>query len=359
MEIFLPGLHRPAVSHMFDYAFISANRLWDSAPVISAHKWVMDSGAFDEIFRHGRYRHSVEDYAHLIRKYQHNEGLLAAVAQDYMCERMICAKVLGIPESELTDEMFQAQVLKHQEMTIERYDALMRQDVGGVYIMPVLQGFEPEEYVRHLRMYGNKLAQGAWVGVGSVCKRQGDPTYMLAVLEAIHAERPDLRLHGFGVKLTALKNPRIAELFYSADSMAWSFASRKRWGDPNSVRAAMFFETQVREAVGLKPGFLLSAYISHYNRQGTTMEREAAKDGEKARRSREGLQRTKNNIRIMDLTAEIWKEVGYAVISRDEAASLAVIANDIWLRSKSQIDLLEAKRLAIETGFAAQKIAAE
>ena len=47
-------------------------------------------------------------------------------------------------------------------------------DTGRVYIMPVLQGYKPEEYIEHLNMYGSRPSLGAWVGVGSVCKRNGD-----------------------------------------------------------------------------------------------------------------------------------------------------------------------------------------
>ena len=61
-------------------------------------------------------------------------------------------------------------VAEHQCLTIERYDALLPL-VQGVYVMPVLQGYMAEDYLRHLDMYGDRLSHGAYVGVGSVCKR--------------------------------------------------------------------------------------------------------------------------------------------------------------------------------------------
>jgi hypothetical protein len=42
---------------------------------------------------------------------------------------------------------------------------------------------------------------------------------------AIKNERPDLRLHGFGLKTTALADPLVRSMLWSADSMAWSFAA--------------------------------------------------------------------------------------------------------------------------------------
>ena len=111
--------------------------------------------------------------------------------------------------------------------------------------MPVIQGFEPEEYAKHVAMYGDMLKPNMWVGVGSVCKRQGKPEKILAVLRAIKAVRPDLRLHGFGVKLTALKVPEIVGLLHTADSMAWSYHARKNGRNANDRNEAAVFASKV------------------------------------------------------------------------------------------------------------------
>jgi len=186
----------------------------------------MDSGAFTEISTHGHYRHSVSEYALEIRRWSTNGNLLAAVAQDYMCEPFIIEKTgLSVPE--------------HQRLTVERYDALMAEDTAGVYILPVLQGFAPSDYVDHIRMYGDRLTQGMWVGVGSVCKRNGTPDAVAAVLLAIKRERPDLRLHGFGLKTTALAHPLARSLLETADSMAWSFQARISGRNGNDWREAV------------------------------------------------------------------------------------------------------------------------
>lgn len=242
IDKFFLGLHRVGQAWTFDRVFISVNQLRDLAsPFVGCGSWVMDSGAFTEVMMHGTYRDGVHAYAEVIRRFSKNTGLEAAVAQDYMCETE------ALERTGLT-------IADHQRLTIERYDALIACDVGGVYIMPVLQGFDPGDYARHVRDYGPRLAQGAWVGVGSVCKRQGDPEAILAVLEAILAVRPDLRLHGFGVKLTALQDKRVAALLHSADSMAWSHAARKRKGDSNSLWVARAYEKAVLEACGLPLG---------------------------------------------------------------------------------------------------------
>lgn len=191
----------------------------------------MDSGAFSTIFKHGGYPEPVEIYAEQIKRWKSNGELLAAVTQDYMCEPAMLAKT-GLT------------VTDHQRLTIERYDALLRCNTG-CYIMPVLQGYEPEEYVNHIRQYGDRLPIGAWVGVGSICKRNSSPCLVLDVLSAIKKYRPDLRLHGFGLKLTALMSPEIRSLLFTADSMAWSFAARREGGDANSWRNASSFKRKI------------------------------------------------------------------------------------------------------------------
>ena len=222
---FFCGLHQPSDAQHFSACFVSVNRLRQRKGPFQVGDWIMDSGAFTEISTHGTYRHSVAEYASEIRRWAMNGNLLAAVAQDWMCEPWIIAKT-GLS------------VQEHQRLTLERYDALQAEDTSGVYIMPVLQGYEPEEYVRHIRIYGDRLASGAWVGVGSICKRNSSPRAVEAVLLAIHGERPDLQLHGFGLKATALRSALVFDLLHTADSMAWSYQARMRGGNGNDWREA-------------------------------------------------------------------------------------------------------------------------
>lgn len=156
----------------------------------------------------------------------------AAVAQDYMCEPFMLAKT-GLT------------VADHQRLTIERYDALLACDTAGVRVMPVLQGYAPADYARHALAYGKRLAHRAWVGVGGVCKRNGRPGAIKAVLLAIKAVRPDLRLHGFGIKLTALGSQLVRHLLFSADSMAWSFAARMEVRDGNDPAEAVCYTKRI------------------------------------------------------------------------------------------------------------------
>ena len=221
------GLHQPSDARHFDAAFVSVNRLRTRKSDFVVSDWIMDSGAFTEIATHGHYRESVDGYVAQIERWKTCGNMLAAVAQDYMCEAWILEKT-GLT------------IADHQRLTIERYDAIQSQT--SVYIMPVLQGFAPTDYVAHIKAYGDRLKPGMWVGVGSVCKRNGDPRAIYDVLSTIKAERPDLLLHGFGLKTTALADGGVFDLLHTADSMAWSFAARKQGRNANDYREAQNFE---------------------------------------------------------------------------------------------------------------------
>jgi hypothetical protein len=230
---FFVGLHDPHLAaHVGLPCCISVNRLRRRRSSFVAGDWLLDSGAFTEVSTHGHYRHDVADYAAEIRRWAGNGRLLAAAAQDWMCEPFIVART-GLS------------VAEHQRLTVERYQALLNCDTAGVSIMPVLQGYEPSDYARHIDAYGQLLRPGAWVGVGSVCKRNASPWSVAGVLTAILAERPDLRLHGFGLKLSALVLGAVRDRLWSADSMAWSYSARKQGRDGNCWREALRFALEV------------------------------------------------------------------------------------------------------------------
>lgn len=233
--IFFTGMHHPSDAHLVPVAFISVNAIYKRKSAFRCKRAVLDCAGFTTIKTHGGYPLPVEDYAAQIRKVRGWLGkrLLAAVSQDYMCEAPMLRRT-GLTISD------------HQRLTVERYDGLLKCDVGGTRIIPVLQGYAPQDYVNHIRMYGGRLKPRMWVGVGSVCKRNSKPAAILAVLLAIKKERPDLRLHGFGVKLTALADWEIRRCLFSSDSMAWSYAARKEGRDGNDPQEAVQYTEKIK-----------------------------------------------------------------------------------------------------------------
>ena len=174
---------------------------------------MLDSGAFTRITS-GIGHLDPYVYAAEIDRWSGNGDLAAAVTQDWMCEPF----VLQITGMTIAD---------HQRLTIKRFDVLKSLIKSDTYLMPVLQGYEPADYVRHLIEYGDRIKQGDWVGVGSICKRNANANSISSVLMAIKSERPDIRLHGFGIKRTALLSSMVWDLLYSADSQAHGLAAGK------------------------------------------------------------------------------------------------------------------------------------
>lgn len=244
---FFVGLHIPAHAYRVENAFISINCIRNRKSGFRVNNWIMDSGAFSTIEKYGHYPDSPELYAAQVKHWSTNGNLLAAVSQDYMCEPHMLAKT-GLT------------IADHQRLTIERYDAIIACDTGGVCIMPVLQGYALADYVSHIRQYGHRLKFGMWVGVGSICKRNGNPAEIEAILLAIKSERPDLRLHGFGLKTTALANGTVRDCLYTADSLAWSFAARMNGRNRNCINEAIRFAKRI-ETMPVQLGFKFGAPV--------------------------------------------------------------------------------------------------
>lgn len=236
---FFIGLHMIQHAYRFNQCCISINCIRNRRSSFTQGRWMMDSGAFTEISTHGRYRYSESDYARQIRSWAYSGKLLTAVSQDYMCEEFILKKT-GLT------------VKEHQRLTVQRYDNLKTNHPPippHVHLMPVLQGYEPSEYIDCLRLYGDRLTRGMWVGVGSVCKRNASPDSVRRVLSSILDVRSDLRLHGFGLKITALEDKQVRSMLYSADSMAWSMSARRNGGDANGLDEAFEFYRRINRII--------------------------------------------------------------------------------------------------------------
>jgi hypothetical protein len=273
--LFFPGLHQTSDAKHFQRCCIAVHRFRNRRAPMGCPEVFIDSGAFTTIARFGGYPDPVFLYARRLHEIHHKgiASITAAVAQDYMCEAFMLKRT-GMT------------VRQHQELTIERYDELLDEltflfeDDVPFPVIPVLQGYQPGEYQQHLDMYGDRLKPGMWVGVGSVCKRNSSTSDVIGVLDAIERRRPGLRLHGFGLKTTALKDTTVRSLLYSADSMGWALHEQKeltvRWSrlcaelgrklttwevkqilrnlgqhcpDPNSWRAALRFSESIERQV--------------------------------------------------------------------------------------------------------------
>ena len=61
------------------------------------------------------------------------------------------------------------------------------------------------------------------MGIGSICRRTKLDN-IANIIKAIKKELPNVKLHGFGVKIKIFKlYPQTIKMLYSSDSSAWSY----------------------------------------------------------------------------------------------------------------------------------------
>jgi hypothetical protein len=194
--------------------FVSATRLRIRRRPVAVGVWALDSGAFTEIDKHGRWTIPAKQFADEVRQWSTSiGGMQWAAIMDWMCEPFATRKT-GLS------------VVEHQRRTLASYQELTTL-APEIPWAPVIQGFRVGEYIDHVEQYydaGLNLKALPVVGVGSVCRRQGT-IEVVEIFQALYGL--GLRnLHGFGLKTLGL--PGCAQYLASADSMAWSYQARKQ-----------------------------------------------------------------------------------------------------------------------------------
>jgi hypothetical protein len=204
----------------------------------AAAPWVLDSGGFEEVGRHGRWTFTSEEYAEAVDRYDREIGQLAwAAPMDWMCT----PGVLGKTGRLLAD---------HQHRTVANLLAL-RALAPHLRFIPILQGWTRTSYERCVELYaqaGIDLTQEPVVGVGSIKSRQRTTTVRLLLGDLAAA---GIRVHGFGLTRTGLRNCSAAVA--SADSTAWSLAARRsrplpghwHWSCSNCLEFALRWRDEV------------------------------------------------------------------------------------------------------------------
>lgn len=176
--------------------------------------WVLDSGGFSELAIHGKWTFTREEYAEEIKRYIDCAGNLDwAAPMDWMCEPNMLKKTGKTVE-------------EHQTLTVENF-LFLKQEVGEI-VAPVLQGWESDDYLRHIEMYNNYdivLSEERITGIGSICRRNQTEN-IVNIVKMLHKE--NIKMHTFGIKGAALK--LVHPLIVSSDSMAW--AMRAKYSPP-------------------------------------------------------------------------------------------------------------------------------
>lgn len=198
--------------------FVSSRRLRRHLPRSGKRAlapWALDSGGFSELVLYGGWRTPPDQYVREVRTWSERIGNLQwAAPQDWMCEPAMLART-GLT------------VAEHQRRTVANLIEL-RTLAPELPWIPVVQGFEPDDYSRCVELYqlaGVDLYRERLIGVGTVCRRQAMPA-----AGEIFRRLQAFPLHAFGLKLTGIK--RWGGALVSTDSMAWSLAARKNPGIP-------------------------------------------------------------------------------------------------------------------------------
>lgn len=172
--------------------------------------WCLDSGGFTELTLYNEWRTTPQEYIDKVQRVSEMGRLMWASPQDWMCEPHMIAKTGRTVE-------------EHQHRTCENYATL--RDLGpGLPIIPVLQGWHPDDYRRHVDIYGEygiDLRAASTVGLGSFCRRANVAGVRELVIDLAAS---GLGLHGFGLKQDGLR--LFGNHLQSSDSMAWSLAGR-------------------------------------------------------------------------------------------------------------------------------------
>ena len=171
--------------------------------------FMMDSGAFAVIQKYGKYPYTPEEYAEGIEKWHPD----IAWTMDYPCE----------PSAQKRGDYNPG---KAQEMTIDNQIRLL--DLNASTQM-VIQGWTINDYLENIDRIKDHGLLTEHLGIGSVCRR-GQNREIARIIRAIRNNVPSwVKLHGFGIKVSVLKDTDARFYLHSVDSQSWGY--EMRYGD--------------------------------------------------------------------------------------------------------------------------------
>lgn len=190
-----------------DHVLISAVMLWRKNKFVLPKRLpeydtlFLDSGGFSFFHRSGEYPFTVEQYATLAREMNPDH----VAVMDYPCEPSIDRSAYESNHTRI-------------EATIANSRACQEHD--DLPWVQVVQGYSPDEYrrsIQWIRWYGLETPVMA---VGTICTRT-TPASVLPILRLVAEAFPAANLHGFGVDLRLIRDRRVRQLLWSADTTAW------------------------------------------------------------------------------------------------------------------------------------------
>lgn len=257
--LFFPGWNQPncgkSGTRDFLRVCISYNRIEHRKSTFPVKDWLLDCG-FTRLLN-GKPYPSTKKYASTIYKWALNSklvggSLVGASTQDYPCfDEVIDFTKLDVPahqrltihryhkiKKHLKDIHLEAMVELHASFMeyadeecdyelLDIYDQVCEEfdERDLPYVIPILQGKTAADYNCHLSQYGDTIQQNAWVGVGGLKRRPNSEVF--SILTSIKMQRPDIKLHGYGLSKRQLDDNLIIGLLFSADSASGQLSGSK------------------------------------------------------------------------------------------------------------------------------------
>jgi len=199
-----------------NYPYVLVNFMTKTnTPPKCAKVLFVDSGGFGTIYAHGRYKKTDLQYLAYVKKHKPRYFAL----RDYCCEPEVLRK-------------WNRTVRQHIHMTLDHHlrllDLVEKISVESQPV-PVLQGWELDDYLYCLDLFREHgLINGRFdlLGLGTICRKvnlKSCKSILLRLREEIPSK---IKLHGFGVKLSFLKDLAVWNALYSVDTVAYDFISR-------------------------------------------------------------------------------------------------------------------------------------
>ncbi len=186
----------------------------------SLYRIGIDSAGYTSLRKTGALSFTVEDYLRAVEL--HDADYFFTI--DYMCEPEVLKK------TGLTVRDHQARTTAN---TMEIIDKRKSYAITGTFA-PVVQGWTVEDYLAHIDELksAGALKYATMLGIGTLCCRTREDD-ILRIIHAIRAAVP-MKLHGFGVKLTALQYRLACDALFSVDSHSWA---KTGWRRADEIRA--------------------------------------------------------------------------------------------------------------------------
>ena len=197
------------------------SKKWNQWHGLKMKRLFVDSGGFTLFKKNGEYPFSLHEYCKFVYSLDEQYPLELVATLDYPCE-------IDVKRTKYKTNKQRIEATVQNAVWCIDYD-------NTLPWIPVLQGFTYEEYEYCYNLYLERGINMDYLAIGSICSRKGNHLAIRNLLTKIHA-LTNTKLHAFGLSLTYLRDPTIANILYSSDSSAWNWGVARHCDKKDAVR---------------------------------------------------------------------------------------------------------------------------